>query len=711
MRKFAILVTLIALFVADLSAQRKADLRSMHQLKALSVGNIQKTEKYVSGVVKISHDEAIEELKSLGVKIINQRDELLLVFVPISAIDEVLNIVSIATINIGCASEPMMDKARVMSKIDMVNEGVDLPDKYDGNGVVVGFSDIGFDPNHINFKDANGNSRVKRIVNYVDSSATIIDLTTPSEILNWQTDDMSQCHATIVAGVLTGSYKENGYHGVASGAEIVATTSGLYDGSILAGVENVVEYAKSVDKPAVVNISIGSYIGPHDGSSLFCQYLDKIGEEAIICMAAGNEGARPNVLKMDFSSENNQFKTFVFDTKKWIGVDFEGGADFWSADSREFKVATCIFDRITKQVVYTSPFVGGNELKEWGISSSEYNIEGEELLKYFNGYVRIGSELNTENHRYNILCSYYINNFEKDGLYGRYLVGIIIEGEDGVHVDGYADGSYSYFTSQGINGYSNGQSDCSVSDMACGNNIIVVGSSNSKGESTTIAGEVNNYNLKEGDVSDYSSYGQLIDGRCLPHFCAPGAWVTSSISTPFVNQQSEDYKSSLATKVNVDGVDHYWITECGTSISSPLAAGVFALWLQANPDLAVDEVREIAMSTASQNVPNIANPQWGAGNLDALAGLREVIERVGVENIEINKRILFELVRHRNIKISVAGVSDFDVKIYDIAGKLLAGYKFNADNGHIDLASFGSGIYIFEIYADGYRHVEKIIVR
>lgn len=246
-------------------------------VEKLSVESIQKTEKYVSGVVKISDNAAIDELKSLGVKIINQRDELLLVFVPVSAIDDVLKIISVATVNIGCVSEPMMNNARAMSNVDIVNNGIDLPQKYDGSGVVVGFSDIGFDPNHINFKDNDGNSRVKRVVSYVDSSATIIDLTTPDDITNWQTDNLSQCHATIVAGVLTGSYKGNGYHGVAPGAEIVATTSGLYDGTILAGVENVVEYARRVGKPAIVNISIGSYIGPHDGSGLFSQYLDKIG--------------------------------------------------------------------------------------------------------------------------------------------------------------------------------------------------------------------------------------------------------------------------------------------------------------------------------------------------------------------------------------------------------------------------------------------------
>ncbi|MBQ7042771.1 MAG: S8 family peptidase [Muribaculaceae bacterium] len=711
MRKFAVLIMFIVVSVINLSAQRKMDLRSTYQLKKLSVESIQKTEKYVSGVVKISDNAAIDELKSLGVKIINQRDELLLVFVPVSAIDDVLKIISVATVNIGCVSEPMMNNARAMSNVDIVNNGIDLPQKYDGSGVVVGFSDIGFDPNHINFKDNDGNSRVKRVVSYVDSSATIIDLTTPDDITNWQTDNLSQCHATIVAGVLTGSYKGNGYHGVAPGAEIVATTSGLYDGTILAGVENVVEYARRVGKPAIVNISIGSYIGPHDGSGLFSQYLDKIGEEAIICMSAGNEGARPNVLKMDFSSENNQFKTFVFDTKKWVGVDFGGGADFWSADSREFKVAVCIYDRITKQIVYTSPLVGGAELREWGMSSSDYKTDGDDNLNYFNGYVRISSELNTENNRYNILCSYYISNFEKDDVYGRYVVGIIIEGYEDVHVDGYADGSNSYFTSLGIEGFSNGQSDCTVSDMACGYNIIVVGSSNSKGKATTIAGEEKNYNITEGDISYYSSNGQLIDGRCLPHFCAPGAWVTSSISTPYVNQQSEEYKSSLATKTNVDDVDYYWITECGTSISSPLAAGVFALWLQANPDLTVDEVREIAMSTASHDVPDITNPQWGAGNLDALAGLKEVIKRVGVENVGIDKRVLFELISHRNIKISVIEAPKFDVKIFDIAGKIVRDYNFNADNGHVNLDSFGSGIYMFEIYADGYRHVEKIIVR
>lgn len=699
----------IVVSIMNLSAHSKLDLRSRDQLKMLSEVSIPE-EKYVSAIVKIEKEDAIDELTSLGVKIINKRDNLLLTFVPVSVIDDVLKIISISSVNIGCSSVPMMDKARAMSKIDEVNGGIDLPQKYDGSGIIVGFSDIGFDPNHVNFKNENGENRVKRIVSYVDSTATIIDLSTPEEILNWQTDHIDQCHATIVAGVLTGSYNANGYNGVAPGAEIVATTSDLYDGTILAGVENVVEYAKNVGKPAVVNISIGSYIGPHDGTSLFCQYLDKIGQDAIICMSAGNEGARPNVLKMDFIQDNNEFKTFVFDTKKWVGINFKGYADFWSADNREFTAAVCIYDRTTKQIVYTSPFVGGEDLKEWGMASMNYYTEGDDHLYYFNGYVRIYSELNTENQRYNIMLSYLIDNIEKEGVYGRYTLGIILRGDIGVHVDGYADGSNSYFTSLGVDGFINGTSDGSISDLACGKNIIVVGSSNSKGEATTIGGEEKNYNLTEGDISYYSSYGRLIDGRCLPHLCAPGAWVTSSISTPFVMQQSEEYKSSLATKASIDDIDYYWITECGTSISSPLAAGVFALWLQANPELTVEEVREIAMSTASQDVPDINNPQWGAGNIDALAGLKEVISRTDVRNIEMDRRILFEFIYSRSVKVSVVGATEFSVEIYDISGKIINTHNFNAETGVIDFSSYRKGIYLLEIKTEGYRHVERIIV-
>ncbi len=43
---------------------------------------------------------------------------------------------------------------------------------------------------------------------------------------------------------------------------------------------------------------------------------------------------------------------------------------------------------------------------------------------------------------------------------------------------------------------------------------------------------------------------------------------------------------------------NYWKQEVGTSMSTPFVAGSIALWLEANPDLNVNDVKEIIRKTA-----------------------------------------------------------------------------------------------------------------
>ena len=86
-----------------------------------------------------------------------------------------------------------------------------------------------------------------------------------------------------------------------------------------------------------------------------------------------------------------------------------------------------------------------------------------------------------------------------------------------------------------VPGWSNGTSEFSINNLACGNNVIAVGSWTTR----TIWSLCNNqtYNYSEGanlpydQVSGFSSYGTLADGRSLPLFCAPGAGIISSISS------------------------------------------------------------------------------------------------------------------------------------------------------------------------------------
>lgn len=96
-----------------------------------------------------------------------------------------------------------------------------------------------------------------------------------------------------MAGIIGGSYTSSNvtFEGVAPGADFAMVgLKSSTDTDILLSIETLIDYAKANGKPLVINISLGSNDGPHDGSSVNDQYYAKLGKEAFICIAAGNEG-------------------------------------------------------------------------------------------------------------------------------------------------------------------------------------------------------------------------------------------------------------------------------------------------------------------------------------------------------------------------------------------------------------------------------------
>lgn len=717
MKKMLSILLLVSMWVSVVDARSALDPFGKAKLKALSATTISAGEPtYIGAIIKVADDTAVSQLEMLGVVVFRQRQDLLLACIPDDKIEEVARIVSVQSIRLDAQASPEMNYARPFGGVDKVSAGLNLSQSYDGSGVVVGFADIGFDPNHINFRGENGVSRVRHLVSYKESCASRIELTSAEEIAAWSTDDVESWHATHVAGVLTGSYAENGYQGVAPGADIVATTSQLSDVGILAGVEDIVEYAKEQGKPAVVNLSLGSYIGPHDGTDLFCQYLDMVGEDAVICIAAGNEGHRYNCLSIDVASSDAEYKTFVYDMGTWAGKKIQGYADFWSADSREFSIAMCIYDRRNKTIVYKSSFIGkgSGSVEQWGVASDEYTSDDSEFndvfSRCFNGYVNIYAEENIENNRYNVTAAYKVENRELEGLYGRYYLGFIIKGSAGMHIDGYADGSYSFFHSHGVEGFIMGDNACSISNIACGYNVAVVGACSTRNTAPTINAVGQTFDFEVDNVAKFSGYGTLIDGRVLPNFCAPGNMIVSSISTPFVETLDEDQKGSLAAMTTAYGREYYWLTECGTSMACPYTAGVFALWLQADPSLDVHQLVDIALSTAQTDYTDITNPRWGAGCIDAYAGLVRVIEQASIDVPKYDECQILLMPKANNVfEIFSPENETLNVKIYSTSGVELYNDFFNG-SVTIDLSHLVSGVYVIEIIGNT-RLVEKIIVK
>lgn len=72
-------------------------------------------------------------------------------------------------------------------------------------------------------------------------------------------------------------------------------------------------------------------------------------------------------------------------------------------------------------------------------------------------------------------------------------------------------------------------------------------------------------------------------------------------------------------------------------MATPVVTGIMALWLQAFPNLTVDEVRKALFSTAivDTNTGNVPNGDYGYGKVDAFAGLNFLLSEIsGIEGIK-----------------------------------------------------------------------------
>ena len=102
---------------------------------------------------------------------------------------------------------------------------------------------------------------------------------------------------------------------------------------------------------------------------------------------------------------------------------------------------------------------------------------------------------------------------------------------------------------------------------------------------------------KDDRIANFSSRGPGDHGEMKPDVAAPGVRV-------IVGTTDGDYEQSD-----------------GTSFASPIAAGVIATWLEANPGLKVEDVQKI-ISTTSEPLAGYSHFDQGFGEIRPMAGLQ-----------------------------------------------------------------------------------------
>ena len=630
---------------------------------AMDAGHASRAARFYSMILDVSDEAVLEQLEQRGSQVLYRRDNLVLAFVSTEAMDWLDGAQGVRRAELSPRLNCNLLAARAVTNVDAVHQGYGEVGALTGRGVVAGFADRGFDPNHAAF-----DSRVALLTNYVDTIAQVDRLSTPSEIAAWSTDYAPDYHATHVAGIMAGGEAGGDYRGVAPEATIVATTSILHDAGILAGVEDVIAYAREHSMPAVVNLSLSSNIGPHDGTDLYCQYLDRCAEDAVIVVAAGNSGESKINISHTFSGDNDSIATRVLDKIDWTGMTIYGNADLWSADERGCRVRLRVYDVVDRCYVYASPWVGeGGDADALIVKSNDTH----ELAPYFRGAFGIVTDRSPYTGRAEVLVQYNLKcTTTYTNSWARYCVVLEARGEEGVSVDLTADDQLTFFnTLTSTIASTKADSHLSVGSSSCGRNVVIAGSSTTADCVPLLQGGTESFDhVTAGTVSQFSSYGTLRDGRTLPHVCAPGAYIISAVSNPWLKRNFGMRSHLNAESPTAPG--HYYIATCGTSMAAPHVAGVFALWLQADPTLTPAELREIACESASYNGVDPMDPRVGYGVIDAAAGLQMVIDRAG---LAVNPQALRPTLRREGGRLLVEGaVEPLAVRVYDLPGRAVS---------------------------------------
>ena len=572
----------------------------------------------VSAFVRIDNEEVIPKLTDYGVKVINRYDKLLTVQIPLDKFIALAQSKLCGKIDVGNVSKPYLDNARASTGVNYVYNNFNLGQRFDGTGVVVGIIDNGFEYVHPTFYDSTGTTlRIKRVwdqrADAINSPAQYgfgRELTTQEEIEAAQhsSDATSKTHGTHVAGIAAGSGGNDAagkiYRGVAPNADVVLVATTGNEPDVLKGIEYVKAYARSVNKPCVINLSSGSYLGSHDGTSPFCEASNSLinsSPNILFVAAAGNAGNDMIHVEKSFSSTDNELYTFLdsigsskFYSPKTI--------DIWGSPNRSFNVRLLVYDAI-------------NEAFEMGTAIYSSADNGTSIFSFPDAdgetiHASIYCSGETEMGKQNIQIK--VNMLGRPTSCGRIVILISCSEENTIHA--WTDGEI-YFTNGNQDWATNGNTDYTISDEATGFSTIAVGSYVTRryNESPLIGG-----------LSGFSSHGPTVDRRTKPDITAPGEAIISSL-----NRYDTVYTPGHVFVSTNENTDFFGDMQ-GTSMSAPFVAGILALCLQENPSLTYSQVIELLHNTAKTDNhtgdinPSIGSNRWGWGKVNAKGMINEL---------------------------------------------------------------------------------------
>ena len=529
-----------------------------------------------------------------------------------------------------------LDRSLPLTGANVVHKDLGL----DGAGVVVGVVDTGLDFRHRDFQTAEGKSRIAFLLDFsldaTDSDSKwsfgarafsrkeidtqlALDHALGKEAPALVTHQDVAGHGTHVAGIAAGNgaaaasgFTAYRYKGVAPGATLIGVqassenNAAFHDADVIHGIQFVFERAAALGLPAVVNLSIGTQLGPHDGTSSLATAIsaltgaNKPGQ--VIVVSAGNDGGQ------DIHA---------------VGFPRLDGASRVELHVPNYTPTSA------RELVHLEVWYSGGDL------AVEVTSPGGRTI----GPVATGGyrEVSTDEGTVKLINA-------PGGAYppnGRHKVAVVVEERSKVPV---ASGRWSlglagdalrydvFLANPAIIGPSGRpglrgpvETSGTLASPGDARGVISVGAYSTRGIWRSVAGKVGVATVQEGQHALFSSTGPTLDGRFQPDVSAPGEFIISALSmhayplTPVSNFYVSSYPGALWHEDQVRGLLR------GTSQAAPHVAGVVALLLQRSRRLTVDQARELlrvgARTDATMGAGRAWSSRWGFGRVDASRSL------------------------------------------------------------------------------------------
>ncbi len=609
-------------------------LPSVLRASALSVTDAGQLDVFITGSVSRS------ELEAMGVTVRTALPGIYTAYVPVGIIDQVAALGDVSRINGAAVCEQFLDVSLPTTGANLLRGVGPTFAGINGAGVLVGDVDSGIDIHHADFKDAGGLSRILYVWDQ-NNTTSVVPPSGYSYGHEWLKSDIDGglCtevdggaltsgggHGSHVMGIAAGDgsagttpYK---YAGMAPMADIAMVATTFYDTAILDGVAYIMGKATATGKQCVVNLSLGSQFGPHDGSSPFEAGLDALsGPGRIICVAAGNDGSTTTFLHggMDVPAAGDSMKfTISGGTTNGRAVEFNGWYN--APDNMTVTLRTPGNLMVTLTAGQSYGVLSGST----GYPTNNTGVNGR---IYMENAISLSS--NGARQIYLIMQASGTGTGGLNGVFTLYCTPTSMAGSTS-RVDMWKD--YVSTTSLVANFSLKQSNDHLTAEPSNARRVITVAAWETKNSWVSCnAGNTYSYTgpAPLGAIATFSSIGPSRDGYHKPDIAAPGMGIGST--------KSADATGTCAAYVYQlnDGAFH--MIDQGTSMAAPHVTGATALLFQKYGAWTPEQVKAYmnANATIDGNTGAPWNITFGNGKLhlgDLLNPVATVVSANGAEN-------------------------------------------------------------------------------